>query len=297
MSKKRNEFNDSAYRNKLTYIHYRNHLTELAISMFEWKNLPPTIDPRYLELTLFEKGRSVFFYDEDIGYLALPVAAGDVMEFNNEPKFRHAYASNGYNAELTSEDSVMIYNNVLRENSLLDVMKYSMQLYDLDRSIEVNARAQKTPVVILCDENERLTFMNLYKDVDGNCPIVYGTKDLDLKRWQAISTQAPFVADKLYTLKTEVWNEALTHLGISNVNIQKRERLISDEVRRNNGGTIASRYSRLEMRREAAKKINAMFGLNLDVDYREDYMYEENGEIVNTTNNETQVIMEEVGGK
>ena len=291
MGRKNNEFNDSAYRNKLAYMHYRNHLTELAISMFEWKNLPDSIDPRYVELTLFERGRAVFFKDDEIGYLILPVAAGDVMEFNNEPKYRHAYAPNGYSIDLTSDDSVMIYNNMLRENSLLDVMKYSLQLYDLDRSIEVNARAQKTPVVILCDQNERLSFLNLYKEVDGNAPIVHGTKDLDLKRFQAINTNAPFVADKLYTLKTEVWNEALTHLGISNVNIQKRERLISDEVRRNNGGTIASRYSRLEMRREAAKKINDMFGLDIEVNYREDYMYEENGNIIDTVNDEQAEVM------
>ena len=150
---------------------------------------------------------------------------------------------------------------------------------------------EKTPVVILCDQNERLSFLNLYKEVDGNAPIVHGTKDLDLKRFQAINTNAPFVADKLYTLKTEVWNEALTHLGISNVNIQKRERLISDEVRRNNGGTIASRYSRLEMRREAAKKINDMFGLDIEVNYREDYMYEENGNIIDTVNDEQAEVM------
>ena len=46
--------------------------------------------------------------------------------------------------------------------------------------------------------------------------------------------------------------------------------MITDEVQRNQGGTIASRYSRLESRRQAAEKINDMFGTNITVSYRED---------------------------
>ena len=72
-------------------------------------------------------------------------------------------------------------------------------------------------------------------------------------------------------MKTRIWNEALTYLGISNVNTVKKERLISDEVVRNSGGTIASRYSRLESRRQACEQINKMFGLDIWCDYREDY--------------------------
>ena len=95
--------------------------------------------------------------------------------------------------------------------------------------------------------------------------------NLDLNSLRAISTNAPYVGDKLYQLKTQIWNEALTYLGISNLNIQKKERMITDEVQRNQGGTIASRYSRLEARREAVDKINRMFGTDIRVDYREDF--------------------------
>ena len=61
-------------------------------------------------------------------------------------------------------------------------------------------------------------------------------------------------------------------MGISNTNVTKKERLISDEVLRSQGGTIASRYSRLEMRRQACKAINEMFPeLNVQCDYRDDF--------------------------
>ena len=47
--------------------------------------------------------------------------------------------------------------------------------------------------------------------------------------------------------------------------------MITDEVTRNQGGTVASRHSRLESRRQACKQINEMFGLDIWVDYREDF--------------------------
>lgn len=71
----------------------------------------------------------------------------------------------------------------------------------------------------------------------------------------------------------------MTYLGISNINIQKKERLITDEVTRNQGGTIASRYSRLESRRQAVEKINAMFGTKIEVNYREDFQQVDNDTI------------------
>ena len=105
----------------------------------------------------------------------------------------------------------------------------------------------------------------------GNMPFIFADKSLNTNGLTVLKTDAPYVCDKLYTLKTQIWNEALTYLGISNINIQKKERLITDEVTRNQGGTIASRYSRLNARRDACKQINAMFGLDIWCDYREDY--------------------------
>ena len=106
---------------------------------------------------------------------------------------------------------------------------------------------------------------------DGNMPVIFADKNISPNAIKVMQTESPFIADKLYQLKTNIWNEALTLLGISNINVQKKERLISDEVMRNQGGTIASRYSRLNARRQAANEINKMFGLNIEVDYREDF--------------------------
>lgn len=264
-------FWESKMLNDRTYQQYYNRLMELSISMFEWKNLPKSVDPRFLELTLFSDGMAVFFKDPVLNELALQCMISGQLDVYRIPKNRTAFASNGYRMPLTNENSVIIFNNMLHTNSMLDVEMFSRRLYNLDRAIDVNANAQKTPILIQCSENERLTMKNLYEQYDGNQPFIFGDKALNTNGLKVLKTDAPFVADKLYELKTQIWNEALTYLGISNTNIMKKERMISDEVQRNQGGVIASRYSRLDSRKQACKKINEMFNLNISVDYREDY--------------------------
>lgn len=272
MGKHKTNFDESLMNNRRTYAYYIDRLTELALVMFEWKNVPDTIDVRYLELTLFRDGQAIFFKDEVLGFLGLQCAVNGNFNVYRIPLKRRAYASNGYNNNtLTIENSVIIYNNYLRTNSVRDVKMFAQRLYDLDRTIDVNARAQKTPVLIQCDENQRLTMLNAYKEFDGNAPVIFADKNLDINSIKVLQTTAPYVGDKLYQLKTQYYNEALTYLGISNVNYEKKERLVSDEVSRQQGGVIANRYGRLEMRRKACDEINEMFGLNMSVDYREDF--------------------------
>lgn len=282
MPRRKTNFGDSLFQNNNQYGMYLERLTELAISMFEWKNLPDSCDERFLELTLFTNGYAVFFKDEDLSntglsdsdtgsYLALPVATNGRWNVYNIPTKRRAYASNGYNKNLDVNNSVVIYNNLLHTNSINISRTYARRLYNLDRIVDVNANAQKTPVLILANEQQRLTMLQVYQKWDGNEPVIFGDRDLDMKLVQALRTDAPYIADKIQALKTELWNEALTYLGISNISFQKKERMISDEVLRNQGGTIASRYSRLNARRKSADQINKMFGLNIEVDFREDY--------------------------
>ena len=278
-------FEESALMNNVTYLQYYERLTELAISMFEWQNLPSTVDPRYLELHLFQNGCMVYFNDDVVGNLCLDCLPNGDFDVYGNPINRRAYSSyNNYQRMLNESNSVIIWNNYLRSNSVTAIKLFSRKLYILDRIIDVNVNAQKTPTLVQGTEKQRLTLLNLYKEFDGNAPFIFGDKNLDLNALKCISTNAPYVADKLYQLKVQIWNEALTYLGISNINIQKKERLITDEVTRNQGGTIASRYSRLQARREAVDKINTMFGTNISVDYREDFQEIGNDDGKNTIN-------------
>jgi hypothetical protein len=289
LSKRRTQFGESAFMNNATFRQYVERLEELSLSMFEWSGLPDTVDARFLELCLFLGGKSVFFKDEAIGFLSLKCIANGPFDVYGIPIKRKAYASNNsYQKNLNNKNSVIIWNNYLHTNSYPAVLNYAKRLYELDRIIDVNAKAQKTPVLITAPETQRQVMLNVYKEYDGNSPVIFGDKQLDTKGIQAINTGAPYVADKIYELKTQIWNEALTYLGISNINIQKKERMITDEVMRNQGGTMASRYSRLEARRMACEEINNMFGLNIWCDYRDDVELTDEDEMVEEMTGEEQ---------
>lgn len=271
MPRRRTNFSDSLIKNKRSYYENKDRLTELAVSMFEWKNLPKTVNARYIEMCLFEKGKIVAFNDEVVGFLMLPVTIRGNFDVYGEPILRRAYSSyNNYLKDLDNTNSVICYNNYMRKPSYQTVELYAQRLYEYDCAIDINAKAQKTPILLLCPEEQRLVLENLYKEYEGNSPVIKGEKGLDRDSITAIVTGAPFVADNLYQLKMQIWNECLTALGISNINIQKKERLITDEVTRNQGGTMASRFSRLDMRKQFCEQVNDMFKLNIDVDYKED---------------------------
>lgn len=258
----------SAELNNKTYIDYYNRLMELALNVFEWENLPPSVDERFIELTLYEMGYCLYFNDEIIGNLALTCTIGGQLDVYRIPLLRRAYAVNGYNKMCSAKDSVLIFNNYLHTPTQSTIELFARRLYEIERAIDINVKAQKTPTLILSSEQQRLTMKNLYMQYDGNEPFIFGDKNLDIDGIKSLKTDAPFVADKLETLKHQVWNEALTFCGIENSNQDKKERLVSDEVGSNYGNIEAQRNVMLNARKQAVKKINSMFGTNIDVHFR-----------------------------
>lgn len=255
--------------NDYTFLDYFFRLQELYINMFEWKNLPDTVNERFLELTLFEYGYAVYFNDEELGNLALTCTIAGRLNIYREPIYRRAYGVNGYQKELTENDSVMIYNNYLRQPAALTILLYAKRLSEIERTIEVNVKAQKTPILIRCDEHELKTMREAYKQYTENSPLVIASKNTDLQSFDVLKTDAPYVADRLETLKRQIWSEALTYCGIENTVSEKKERLVTDEVSSNLGSTYAQRYVALNARRMAAKQINDMFGTNIEVDFKQ----------------------------
>lgn len=285
------QFWKSAWNNNSTFNVYYNRLVDLAITCIEYDNLPDTIDPRFLELVLLSDGMAVVFKDEGIdNLLALRTMVNGRLNVYDIPIRREAYASNNYRMQLDITNSVLIYNNYLHLPSNLELAMYAHKLANLDQTIDINVNAQKTPLLVTSTENERLSMKNVYMQYEGNMPVIFGSKQLNPDAIKVLKTDAPFVADKLFELKSNIWNEALTYLGIANISLNKKERLISDEVLRSQGGTIASRNSRLKARSEAMEEVNKMFGTNIEVHFNEDLdiSLPDGGENVDLTRNSNQ---------
>ena len=262
----------AAIQNIRTYDYYFMRLSNIAVSIFEWKNLPETVDARFLEMSIFRNGMCLFFEDPVIGYLALPCAIGGKLNVYNIPTMRRAFAANGYYAMRDESNSVIIYHNYFHDVPTWDVEMFAQRLAEYQRTIDVNVGAQKTPVLLACDDDQKASVENAYLSYSGNTPVIVANKAMNPNMITVLKTDAPFVADAIEELRVMVWNDAMSYLGVSNVNVTKKERLITDEVQRNMGGVLASRNSPLQMRRQAADEINKMFNLNIEVDYREDIL-------------------------
>lgn len=283
-------FKDSSILNNATYNDYMSRFKKLATSIFEWVNLPESCDPRWLELCLYWFGKASFLYDNNFGFINTQAVPSGELNMYGLPTTINCWSYN-YNTTRSlytglkkslidklfpkkDDECILIMNNYEMIPTESTLQLFAMRLYEAERTIDTNIKAQKTPVLILCDEKQRLTMQNLYMKYDGNSPFIFGDKNLftsgNGNSVQVLKTDAPFLAEELMNYKKQIWNEALTFLGINNIMEDKKERLITDEANSNNELINLNLQSYLIPRKEACKQINKKFGLNIDVRVRSD---------------------------
>ena len=266
------KFIDSAVLNNATFQDYLDRFTKVALSIFEWVNLPSSMNAMYLEKCLFFYGQCALLKDQNFGFINTKCCSNGKLNLYGYPVSLHCYSYEyqtnrrlytGINTSINNDytDCILVQNNWERIPTASTMELFAYRLYEAERTCDVNIKAQKTPVLLLIDENQRLTIENLYNQYDGNRPVIFGDKNnLDENKIKAISTEAPFVADKIMDYKKEIWNEALTFLGINNIMIDKKERLITDEANSNNELINLNLQSYLAPRQEACKQFNEKYG-------------------------------------
>ena len=261
------DFGNAATINNLTYQDYYKRLRLLALSMFEWENLPDTMDARYLEKSLYYFGLACFCYDWRMGWLSLRCIPSAELNIYEEAVSYTAYSIN-YTKEYPRDEIIIVRNNLERIPTDLTIRLFAQRLYEAERAIETNVKAQKTPVLIRCDEKQRLTLKNVYQKYDGNEPVIFGDKNLDLSGIEVLKTDAPFVAKELEQYKQAVFSEVLAFLGINSTPYEKSERLVKDEVNSNNQFVMMSAGTMLATRKNACEEFNKKYGYNINVRIR-----------------------------
>lgn len=250
------------------YTYYIQRLKAIAVSCFEWNDLPLSVSQRYMEISALRRSFCLFFKDDVLDtFYAMRCILEPPFDNYDVPMNRIAYANNRYRNRLNYTNSVIIYDNYLHEPMWPSLCMFAQQLTNIEITKQINLRAQKTPVLILCDEKQRLTMENLYNKIDCGVPVIYGSKNLDIDGIKVLNTGAPYLIDKLQEDKINVLHEAFSFMGVGSLEIVKRERYITNEIQAANEGNVAQRANRLKARTEAAEHINDMFGLNISVEY------------------------------
>lgn len=269
------EFDTSLAANTNTYYFWFNRMCEIVLNLFKWENMPDSVDLPTLEYGLLMNGNVCFFKDPVLGYLCLMGAQTGNMDVYNYPNKYHVHTASGYNNTLAvsklnpSRNGVVIYSNYLRTTPLVVLQEYALRLTDAMRSCDVNINNQKTMNIILCSDSQRLTMKNLMKNYDGNVPHMLADKNLirDGEDFIVKRIDAPFVADKVWTYITNIWNDFLTWCGIENATNQKKERLVSNEVNANYGNVEMERNTMLGARKIGVEQINKLFDLDIAVHF------------------------------
>lgn len=271
------KFKDYMYINDDTYIDYLERLKKIAISMFEWTNLPDSCDERFLELCLYYTGQAALLQNGDGIFINTKACtAGDIniyelptsincysVGYNEIKKVYDGFVADGVKTE---DYAVHVLNNLNRCATAYTLELFAYRLYLAQRTADVNISVNKMPFVITTEENQRLTMENLYNQISENRPAIFGDKEAlsNLKdAVKVLPTNPPFIADKLNDYKKEIWNEALSFLGINNLS-EKKERLISNETNSNNELINLNLQSYLVPRKKAAEQFNKLFGLEGD---------------------------------
>lgn len=271
------EFIDASILNSQTYINYLERLKVVALSMFEWVNLPKSMNAEFLELCLYNYGKASLLYTEEYGFINTKCVSNGDLNIYMLPTSYTCYSTdslslqrelyNGFKFE--DEDitkyCVLVMNNFEMIPTEPTLQLFALRLYEAERTCDINIKAQKTPVILVGDDSMKLALKNLFEKYTGNEPVVYADKkQLSPESIKAIKTEAPFVADKLMDYKKQIWNEALTFLGINNLALEKKERLVTDEASSNNELINLNLQSRLAVRKKACKQFNELFGLEGD---------------------------------
>lgn len=264
----RKQLKENQLSNFRTYQMYLREMLTLAENVFEFENLPDFIDVAFLNKKLLRDGSIAFFKDEVLGVIALPYTVMGTLDIYQRPQKIMAIAPNGsYRRILNPEEYIIMYDNNGRYPLFLDITQYAERIALDTRTIDINILQQRTPRFWKTSSDKERSIRDIINNVDGLENTVLTYEDINLDDIQLILQPAPYVADKIDIQKEKLWNEFLRLIGIANMNFQKKERNIKDEVMASQGGTIASRYSRFEPRQKAIKQINEKFGTNINVRY------------------------------
>ena len=268
------KFTDNALVNDATYFDYLERFKKIAMSMFEWVNLPKSMNSRWLERCLYYNGEASLLKTKDYGFINTNCASAGKINIYGLPSELNCYSFefqenrklyvglNPINEASEEEEAILVLNNWEGIPTAQTMELFALRLYEAERTCDVNIKAQKTPVLVVVNEKQRLMMENLYSQYDGNKPFLFGdSEQFDTNILKSINTNAPFVADKIMKYKKDIWEEALTFLGVNSLVTEKKERLITDEANSNNELINLNLQSFLAPRLEACRQFNEKFYL------------------------------------
>lgn len=273
---------EAVWLNDQTYLDYKHRLKKIATSIFEWQNLPDSMDSEYIEYCLYALGQCAFLHTPEYGFINTKATINGNLNMYGLPTALNCYSYGSiqynrnvyYGGEGGKEDSeCILVKNTQDRNPVPTVATlelFAYRLYQAERTADVNIQNAKRSRLILTNENQRLTMENVFRQYDSNLPYIFGDSDnFKAGSVESLDISSAFIGSDIMKYKKEIWNEALTFLGVDNFS-EKKERLVSDEIDTNNEVINLNLMSFLAPRQKACELFNKKYGMNIDVKVRSD---------------------------
>lgn len=251
--------------NLKTLAMYRRQMFNITQNRIQYDGLNDFIDMKYVNRCLFRQGVVASFVDDVLGHLILPFQNVGSLDCYGRPTSIMCYGLNGYRSKLLQRDEfVLLYDTTGEYPLIYDVEQYAERMALDVRTMDINIGQQKTPRIFTTSTGNEMTVKNIINNIDSCENEVLAYDNIEIDGLNAVLAPAPFVADKVNEHKREVWSEFLRLIGVTDITIQKKERLIKDEVNYSQGGTIIGRYASAYPRDIWKEQCKEKLGIEVD---------------------------------
>ena len=257
---------------------FKRYLLQTAMSPFKW-DLPDLWEKNYFLYSLYGFGYLAVINTDRFGVIPQHCGLGGYTVF-----YQPAYALvtnprlplNKTRYDIGTEcELIRLQPDYC---GVMDLVNYYGDMMALcAESIATNLTNTKLAYIFAADHKGAAeTFKKLVDNVTSGTPAIAVDKalfdDNGNPRWTtfAQNLQQNYIADKLQSQLDMYQTEFMRAIGIPAVGQEKKERLITDEVNVGNSECKTRADMWLENLKLSCEKVNAMFGLNIRVDWRYD---------------------------
>ena len=267
--------------NNFTFIDFFDRLKRVATSIFKWKNLPETMNERWLELCLFYKGMAGILKHDDYGIINTEASWSGNIDIYGLPTLVYCYSTSffseqrvRYDGKVSIEElskiygiqnenlkeAILVMNNIDMQPTFIAMELFAYRLYKVQRTIDINLDLIKKPFIIGCNEQDKLSMQKFMMDVENNQNMIFATADFDPSNSIKIfDLNVNNHVEELENEKRAILSEALTTLGVNSILVDKAERLISDEGKKDNEFINYNLQYYWKQRKVACDQFNKLF--------------------------------------
>lgn len=238
---------------------------------FKWNNLPDTIPQKWLEVMLMKNGFACVTEFEGNLYAFWGGLGGEYDEYYQPTVCTISNPWLKYDKDVKiyhDEEGVLVSNDTLRRGIIPLIGKYAGLLAENTVTIRIaDIMARVTNIISGADESTIESAKEYLAQLEkGELGVIQESAFLEDLKVQASSDSAHQQITDLIELEQYLKASLYNELGLQANYNMKRESINSDEAQMDNDMIKPFIQNMLEMRQEAAERINAKYGTDISVE-------------------------------